>query len=141
MSRTGRVFPARNPNCDFAILTTAPAGGFLEIGAIDVQFGAYGSHVYRDLDSFKKEIRPYVCNAGGDAAIAFANGYGMYIKATILKSQNGPTQQSAPANGNNLQGGCSYDTQCKGDRVCINGRCVSPTATPGVQKAAAPGSQ
>ncbi len=26
--------------------------------------------------------------------------------------------------------GCSKDTDCKGDRVCENGACVSPTATP-----------
>ena len=25
-------------------------------------------------------------------------------------------------------GGCSYDTQCKGDRVCEAGQCVSPPA-------------
>jgi hypothetical protein len=24
---------------------------------------------------------------------------------------------------------CSYDTQCKGDRVCVEGRCVDPPAT------------
>jgi hypothetical protein len=23
--------------------------------------------------------------------------------------------------------GCNYDTQCKGDRVCLNGSCVAPT--------------
>lgn len=47
-------------------------------------------------------------------------------------------------------GGCEYDTQCKGDRVCVKGQCVSPataaaapastTATAGAAPAAAPAS-
>ena len=28
--------------------------------------------------------------------------------------------------------GCQYDTQCKGDRVCINGTCIPPPGTPPV---------
>lgn len=32
--------------------------------------------------------------------------------------------EAAPATG-----GCAYDTQCKGDRVCVNHECVSPAAT------------
>ncbi|MGH7966406.1 MAG: hypothetical protein ACRERD_32035 [Candidatus Binatia bacterium] len=28
------------------------------------------------------------------------------------------------------QEGCKYDTQCKGDRICESGVCVSPPATP-----------
>lgn len=26
--------------------------------------------------------------------------------------------------------GCQYDTQCKGDRLCVEGKCVDPPATP-----------
>jgi hypothetical protein len=26
--------------------------------------------------------------------------------------------------------GCSYDTQCKGDRICVQGQCVSPPPPP-----------
>jgi len=25
-------------------------------------------------------------------------------------------------------GGCTYDTQCKGDRICQKGECVEPAA-------------
>jgi len=61
--------------------------------------------------------------SGGDAAIAYANGYGYYIKATVLKGTGRPAPvslTSAPS------GGCTYDTQCKGDRVCVAGACVDP---------------
>lgn len=34
---------------------------------------------------------------------------------------NTATARQAPA-----QDGCSYDTQCKGDRICVQGACVDP---------------
>lgn len=27
-------------------------------------------------------------------------------------------------------GGCKYDTQCKGDRICVEGACVDPAGAP-----------
>ena len=129
--------PAREPRCDFQILTAAPSGGFVEIGTVDVNPGAYGSNSYRKIDSFKHEIQPYVCLAGGDAAIAYANGYGMYMKATILKATAGAAQAAPAAARDTTAGGdtgCKYDTQCKGDRICVAGACADPSAP----RAAAP---
>lgn len=40
---------------------------------------------------------------------------------------------SAPASG-----GCAYDTQCKGDRICVERVCVDPTATSTSSVRAAP---
>jgi hypothetical protein len=134
----------REPRCDFQMFTTAPEG-YAEVAAIDVQSGDYGVHQYRDIASFKTEIQPYVCKAGGDAAIAYANGFGMYIKATVLKRVEKATVAAAPEAasskaefGTSAQQqqpapapadlGCHYDTQCKGDRICVKGDCVSPAA-------------
>ena len=67
-------------------------------------------------------MTPYVCHLGGDAAVAWANGYGMYMKASVLKrsaAASGPTPNRASP-------GCQFDTQCKGERVCVKGECVSP---------------
>jgi hypothetical protein len=50
-----------------------------------------------ELDKFKSIISPHVCNAGGDAAVAFANGYGTYIKAAILKRADAAPAESSPA--------------------------------------------
>jgi hypothetical protein len=121
LTRTGPQLPSRGDQCDFQALTTPPAGGFVEIGTIDVQ----SAFAITKLDDFKARIEPYVCQAGGDAAVAWANGYGIYVKATVLKSKGAPTeaQQPAPAQAG---GGCQFDTQCKGDRVCVKGECVDP---------------
>ncbi len=131
MTRSGPSYPARADDCEFTLLTT-PAEGYAEIGAIDVEGGAGGSNMYRKLDDFKYEIRPHVCRAGGDAAIAYPNGDGLYIKATILKRVDvAPATETAatpamamPA----VASGCQYDTQCKGDRICTDGKCVAPPA-------------
>jgi hypothetical protein len=120
LTKSGPPVVPREPNCEFAIYTTEPAG-HAEVGSIDVTPGAYATNVYKNLEDFKEAIRPHVCAAGGDAAIAWANGYGMYIKATVLKETS---QQPVPAKPT----GCQYDSQCKGDRICEHGSCVSPSA-------------
>lgn len=119
LTRTGPPQAARASNCEFQVLTAPPNGDYVEVGTVDVS----GSSVSDNLSTFKKEIRESVCAAGGDAAIAYANGYGYYIKATVLKGTGRPAPvslTSAPS------GGCTYDTQCKGDRVCVAGACVDP---------------
>ena len=37
-----------------------------------------------DLAEFKQVIRPRVCEAGGDTAIAITAGTGVYLKATVI---------------------------------------------------------
>jgi len=59
-----------------------------------------------------------------------SNGLGQYIKATVLKTSDPraaattPTEGSAPALAPMPAGGCTFDTQCKGDRICSKGECV-----------------
>lgn len=127
---TGPHAPPREDNCDFDILTSTPVGGYREIGTVDVTPGGYGYNQFTSLTEFKDHIRPDVCQLGGDAAIASANGYGMYIKASVLKRVQAPRPQpvapapaAAPAP---THAGCEFDTQCKGDRICIDGKCVEP---------------
>jgi hypothetical protein len=40
----------------------------------------------------------------------------------VVDSRAAPPAAASTANG------CQYDTQCKGDRVCVNGACVAPPA-------------
>jgi hypothetical protein len=51
----------------------------------------------------------------------------------------GPLASSAPeaAPSSPSSGGCDFDTQCKGDRVCVNRECVDPGSSPKLQSAAA----
>jgi hypothetical protein len=123
-TRTGAPQRPRPANCDFQIFT-ASTDGYAEIGTIDYSYDS-GLSSIKTLGEFKARIRPIVCEAGGDAAIAFANGLGEYAKATVLKAtpdeRDEPVSAAAP--------GCSYDTQCKGERICQQGVCVDPPAKP-----------
>jgi hypothetical protein len=121
----GNSFTAAGPpqaphpeNCDFPILTSTPASGFVEIGTIDFD------GLRRTAQGFKYRIQSDVCAAGGDAVVAMINGKGDYIKATVLKrieankvDQSGAQSESA---------GCHFDAQCKGERLCVRGECVDP---------------
>ena len=138
MTRTGPVYPPREPKCPFQLFTTPPWGPFVEIGVVD---SGPGPGSVRDLDFFREIIQPYVCFAGGDAVIAFANGQGYYIKATILKQVAPAAPPPGPPAGivvptPDPNQGCHYDTQCKGVRICVNGTCVSPPAAPTTAPAA-----
>jgi hypothetical protein len=94
----------------------------VEVGTVDVHPGVWDSSYASSLDDFKKQIEPRVCEAGGDAAVALVNGGGGYVKATVLKSTGAPASTQPTA----ATAGCQFDTQCKGDRVCVKGECVEP---------------
>ncbi len=129
MSRTGPAFPPREPQCGFYVFTTSPWGPFVEIGVLDI----HPAEAPSDMDSLRRMIQQQVCSAGGDAIVAFANGRGEYIKATILKQVAAAAPAPPPPSaipGPDPGQGCHYDTQCKGDRICVNGSCVSPSASP-----------
>ncbi len=70
----------RNKNCDFEALTVPPQQPYYELGVVDVK---PSKKIYK-LNDFEDLIRPYVCRAGGDAAIVLPNGEGHYIKATVI---------------------------------------------------------
>jgi hypothetical protein len=81
------------------------------------------------MAAFKQQISSQVCSAGGEAAIAQSNGIGAYVKATVIKYVAAPPlPQAVPPAREAASAGCQYDTQCKGDRVCVQGACVSSPA-------------
>jgi hypothetical protein len=141
VTATGPEQEPRERTCEFEILTSTPLIGYKEIGTIDVTPGAYGVDVFTDLSRFKRHIREQVCRLGGDAAIASANGYGMYIKASIMKriAPEAPTQPIAAAvAAQGMPMGCAFDSQCKGDRICVEGKCQDPPAKAASQVEAPP---
>jgi hypothetical protein len=124
MTVTGPQQPSRGEHCDFRVLTAPPAAGFVEIATIDAPASGIGAST--KLDDFKTHIEPYVCQAGGDAAVAWPNGLGIYVKATVLKAKEAAAEGQPPGPSSGQVGGCQFDTQCKGDRVCVKGECADP---------------
>lgn len=103
------------------MLTAPPAGDWSEVGTIDMQYGGMG---ITDIARFKEKVQAQVCDAGGEVAVAFVNGQGVYIKAAVLKRVRPSPASIAPPPA--AATGCQFDTQCKGDRICVDGKCVAP---------------
>ncbi len=137
---TGAPQTPRAPDCDFDVLTAVPATGYKEIGTVDVTpGGAFSRGTTLDLAEFKKQISAKVCQLGGDAAIAAANGLGEYLKATVLKRVAADAAPAAQASADGVGAhGCEYDSQCKGDRICVAGHCEAPAPPAAASVAAAP---
>jgi len=141
----GPAEAARPPTCDFEILTTAPPVGYREIGTVDITPGPFASG-FRDLDDFKEDIRKDVCRLGGDAAVAHADVASFYTKASVMKRfatqppPPAPTPVPVPVPNAVAKPpeshGCEFDTQCKADRICLEGKCQAPA--PSAAPTAAP---
>lgn len=126
MTLTGSRGIPRPMDCDFEVFTASRASGFRELGTIDVETDWRARNDLRQLAYFKTQIQPYVCDAGGDAVFAHANGEGLYMKATIVKRVEPPRDEPQAERAD--LAGCRYDTQCKGDRICVQGTCTAPPA-------------
>jgi hypothetical protein len=124
---TNRTYPPEG--CSFEVLTVPPASGFEEVGTIDIDPGLAGTNWPRTVGDLQAKIAPQVCGAGGDAIYARPNRYGMYVGATVLKR----TAKSAVPVDVTTDGqlGCQFDTQCKGNRVCVKHECVDRSPSPG----------
>jgi hypothetical protein len=120
-TQTGSAAKPLGPDCTFQVLTVSPSAPFTELGV--VEHLAPDSYPYQDLPALKAQIRPFVCKAGGNAAIAHMDTEKRYYdRATIIRVEE-PGATGATA-------GCQYDTQCKGDRICVAGRCTDPPRSP-----------
>jgi hypothetical protein len=79
-TETGGARAPKDDDCQFVSLTAPPQQAYHQLGVVDVKPGKE----INKLDEFQDYIRPYVCQAGGDAAIVLPNGDGNYIKATVI---------------------------------------------------------
>jgi hypothetical protein len=124
------------------VFKVPPPDDYDQIAVIDVPFH------YAKLTEFESFIRASVCEAGGEAIYATTDRAGAYAHAMVLKhvypegtrcsvfDVNAPpgvdcaSPLPPPAFPPPTPIGCQYDTQCKGDRICTEGKCASPSVSP-----------
>lgn len=76
----------RGASCEFRVLTAVPNEKFQELGVLELNAGLYSKGEWTTSTSqFKEHARPHVCKAGGDAIIGIVNGYGYYVKGTVIR--------------------------------------------------------
>jgi hypothetical protein len=86
LTATGAVGVAKPASCDFIIATTKVDRPYDEIAILDCDANKAG-----DVAAFKESVRTQVCGIGGDAVIAEVNGYGSYVRGTVLKWKDAET--------------------------------------------------
>ncbi len=155
LTRVGPPRPSRDAQCEFDVLTARPPGGFIEVGTIDLtgppptNLGRFKEFIQEDVcrsggDAalalanghgywIKATVLQRVAdppNAAGGAGIARPTAPPP-TGATPTSSpptawEPPPTNSSAKPPKAPAPAGCQYDTQCKGDRICVQGSCRSP---------------
>jgi hypothetical protein len=69
--------------CDFRVVNTIPDGKYDEIATLSIDWETGTAAM--DPDDFKLRVRPDVCRVGGDVVITEINGYGAYVRGTVLR--------------------------------------------------------
>ncbi|NVK38198.1 MAG: hypothetical protein HWE18_09755 [Gammaproteobacteria bacterium] len=86
--KTGdKSFSPFSNGCNVTVYTTNPKKEFEEIGLIE--FGkSFVEGRPSNLTRAKEEAAPFVCKNGGNGMLVWeANGYGQYLKATIIRTK------------------------------------------------------
>jgi hypothetical protein len=89
---------------------------------------------------------PSLGGSGGTTTSAMVTGEALKCDgepSTEMASGSAPAPAPTAANPSPPSNGCQFDTQCKGERVCVRGECVEPSpasakATPPEPPATAP---
>ncbi|MCP5325489.1 MAG: hypothetical protein H7A09_04065 [Oceanospirillaceae bacterium] len=88
--KTGDTAPlaALPPNCEFNIFTTEPSKPYIELGLMEFTKTPVSAYGPRNVQEAKTLSQEYVCQAGGNGLLLWTvNGYGQYLKATVIKTQ------------------------------------------------------
>jgi len=86
-TQTGPHRPANPASCSVRLYTTPPPGAFEELGVLEIN-GGWGA--VRSAGQFLDANREQVCAVGGNAVLTEINGYGQYVRATVLRVDEGP---------------------------------------------------
>lgn len=83
--------------CDFRVVNLPPQGDYEEIATLSPT----GSKCAMNPNDFKDSVHDDVCRVGGDVVITEVNGFGCYVRGTVLRGPAvGATPASAPRTGN-----------------------------------------
>jgi hypothetical protein len=155
------TYLALTPEAQAVVATTIkPAGSCKSLGALTGKGGgASGAYVSNEslIEYAVNDLRnqaatigathvvytpPAMGGNGGTTTSAMVTGEALRCEAgggTSTAAE--PVASSAPALAPVAEpaspgsGGCDYDTQCKGDRVCVNRACVEPGSSSKLQSA------
>ncbi|MBJ6761266.1 hypothetical protein JGU66_10865 [Myxococcaceae bacterium JPH2] len=94
---TSITAPAREATCQFDIITTRPDRPFDELGVIDLPARSNPTSLPSSVTEFRAVAQPHVCAAGGDGVITEVNGFGQYIRGTVIHYRTAAQPAPTPA--------------------------------------------
>jgi hypothetical protein len=107
-----------------------------EIGCPREEIIIYDDHLRWGGGSWTAECqgRTYFCSAvAGDTSCTQQAQGGEIVARTdahvATQTAGAAPTPAAAATTANIKDGCAYDTQCKGDRLCVAGACTDATRT------------
>ncbi len=71
---------SKPPTCEFRVVNMPPQGNFEEIATLTPE-----DYAASDPEKFKSVVQADVCRVGGDVAITEVNGFGQYVRGTVLR--------------------------------------------------------
>lgn len=75
-------------NCEFNVYATEPSKPYIELGLIAFSQKGFSTLGPTNVQDAKILSQEYVCQSGGNGLLLWTvNGYGQYIKATVIKTQ------------------------------------------------------
>ncbi|MFY2561204.1 hypothetical protein ACN469_26625 [Corallococcus terminator] len=82
---------ARPATCQVDLFTTRPEGSFVELGVLENRYVPRST-----ANEFVEAVRSQVCEAGGDAVLAEVNGFGNYIRGTVIRFKQAEAAPATP---------------------------------------------
>jgi len=100
---TRNVAAVRRPSCAFDLLTARPDQPFFELGVLERPTDPARDESglpARTAAQFRQVVAEQVCRVGGDAVLTEVNGFGSYIRGTVIKYRDAapepPEEAAAP---------------------------------------------
>jgi hypothetical protein len=87
---TQNIGMAKSSRCSFDLLTMRPSRAYLELGVLEPTDGAGAS-----ATEFKEAVGDQVCRVGGDAVLTEVNGFGHYVRGTVIKYDDALAREKA----------------------------------------------
>ena len=82
--KTGGIYAARGPNCDYRVIRNRIVEPYEELGVIDIESFAV-PQLPSNENEFRRVVGDDVCKSGGHAVIPSINMYGRWVHGTIIR--------------------------------------------------------
>lgn len=82
--KTGGIYAARGPSCDYRVIRNRIVEPYEELGVIDIDAFSV-KQLPSNEGEFRKVVGVHVCKAGGHAVLPSINMVGRWVRGTVVR--------------------------------------------------------